>query len=309
MNLEVQSKCSIEYVISFLDKLKENGMYDNSVIILQADHGAGLSMSIEQSGDSKAGIAASASPLLVIKPISSEGKMEISTAPSALTDIPTTICAALNLQSPFGGENIFALGEKKKRDREFYYYVWKHKNWQNEYFVSMDKYIISGNVLDLNSWEFVDTIWSPKVNINSYTDEILFGTDESEKFLHNGWGDNEIYPKDNFPFNWALGDSASIFAKLPTDKVRMVAEIKPLPFNPPQEIDITIDGEKVGTWKPSNDWKIEQHSILIPKNNHRPDMSNIEFKFSQHRSPEPQKADQRPLTVIFKKITFQPMDK
>jgi len=162
--LIMQAKCGLNQTISFLAKLKSLHIYDSSLIIIQADHGAGskvmlkniaspLDKSIKIDKDTLSKIIGSSAPLMLIKRPFSQGHMVTSAAPTMITDIPATICDILNINAQFNGKSMFNIKEDESRTRTFHYHPWKHQNWKKEHFDRLEEYIIEGSLFDLNSWK------------------------------------------------------------------------------------------------------------------------------------------------------------
>ena len=180
-NKKIQCKCSFDHVTEFLDKLKSMDIYDSSLIILSADTGDGIGVNLKNRDNRIEGdaidsmkdfpnIVGSALPLMAIKPPNEEGPFKISRAQTMLSDIPATINAILNLDVEFPGQAAFQLDPDQSRERKFYYYKWRHENWQDDYFDRMDEFIISGSVFDRTAWRKGSTFYPPK---NSKTDNKL----------------------------------------------------------------------------------------------------------------------------------------
>jgi len=135
------------------------------------------------------------------------------------------------------------------------------------------------------------------------TQKIDFGTEESSLFFISGWSHNETIPEEGYTFNWAMGNSASLFLALPKEtSVRMTARIRSLEFPAPQIITVKVDYKEIGKWTLSNIWQWEEHSMTIEPDDHRPGVSIIEFEFSQNLKAE---HDPRPLAVLFESLTLQ----
>ena len=171
-SIKVQDRCSLDHLIKVLDKLRSEGLYDSSLIILQADHGlsGGVDLNIQGNldeeglsvgGASLAEIASSAAVLLAIKPPHSQGPLKISRAQVALTDIRTTISSLLNVDKTLAGRSAYTVGEDEERERRFYFYQWRNENWQSAYFPRLDEFIIKGSVFDRNSWRWNRTYYPP----------------------------------------------------------------------------------------------------------------------------------------------------
>jgi phosphoglycerol transferase MdoB-like AlkP superfamily enzyme len=172
-NIKIQCKCGLDHFIRFLNKLKKKGIYESSLIILQADHGLGEKIIMRNMNEqidkvlstievSLPRIAGSASALMAIKPPYSKGILKISKAQTALTDIPATISALLNMNEKFEGRSVFEIDPNEVRERKFYYYKWKNENWQSTYFHRLDEFIIKGSLFDRSSWEFASTYYPPE---------------------------------------------------------------------------------------------------------------------------------------------------
>jgi hypothetical protein len=172
-NLKIQAKCCLDDFIKFLLKLKMKGVYESSLIILHADHGVGreikmknMSKHIDQdlSGveESIPIIAGSAVALMAIKPPQSKGILKTSKAQTTLTDIPATISSILNLNEKFDGRSVFEIDPDEVRERNFYFYKWRHENWKSTYFHRLDEFTIKGSVFDRASWKLGLTYYPPK---------------------------------------------------------------------------------------------------------------------------------------------------
>jgi hypothetical protein len=164
-NVKIQGKCGLNDFIKFLDALRSKGLYDSSLIILQSDHGIGQEIKMVNLDEPWAEadsikhrplpqIAGSALPLLAIKPPQSTGNLKISRAQVELTDLPATIDHLLRLDAEFAGRSVFDVDPNEVRERRFYFHEWQNKNWQSNYFSSLDEFVINGSAFDRNSWRW-----------------------------------------------------------------------------------------------------------------------------------------------------------
>jgi hypothetical protein len=312
-NLKIQCKCALDDFIEFLEKIKSLRIYDNSLIILQADTGAGAGVDIwnthkEVNEHYIANVVGSALPLMAIKPPHDKGPLKISKAQVMLTDTPATISAIMKLGEKFPGRSVFKIDPEEERERRYYHYKWLHNRWQAGFFPRLDEYIIKGSVFDRSSWRLGGIKFFKHALFRA---EIIdFGTDKGFDFLLEGWGYNESSTEEGCTFNWALGRSSTILLSLPKEAVCLTANMKPYLFNKPQSITISVDGKVSGIWNLSNRWEWQKRSIVIKPDQHRPDISVIEFMFSQYRDTVGK--DKRPLAVLFESITiseFKDQDK
>ena len=89
---------------------------------------------------------------------------------------------------------------------------------------------------------------------------------------------------------------------LPKRALRLTAIVKPMIFKEAQHIDISVDGKIIGSWMLSNSWEWQEHSVVIGPDPHRPNVSVVEFIFSQHLQVDGPR--QRGEAVLFDLITL-----
>jgi Sulfatase len=168
-----QSKCSLGTVIKLFDKMKELGIYDDSLIILMADHGGHLQpyrfKNTTIDPDSNAisidpWTMAMATPLMSIKAPGASGTLKISTALTSLLDTPDTISSILNLDERFGGRSVLELGPLEPRERRNYFYEWERDDWESDYNGPIREFIINGSLYDGN-WRFGKLFLPPQSTI------------------------------------------------------------------------------------------------------------------------------------------------
>lgn len=311
-NATIQSKYTLDHLLKFLDTLKALHIYDSSLIVIQADHGGHIPLKMRDSQHKEEGgqrghsgnldeffvplIAREALPLLMIKPPYSRGNLNISMAQAMLTDIPATINAILHLGGEFPGESVFNIAQTEDRSRKFYHHTFKQQDWQNDFFDRIDEYIISGSALDVTSWQLGDSYHKPGITYH----EVDFGTEKALSAMRTGWGGNQ-HTNNGDTVNWALGNTASLFLSLPKhETVDLAIELTSLPFASPQQVTVRVDGKYVGQWTVPA-YRFDEYHIMIPPDAQRPDVSVVEFGFSQHLTSK-QGNDQRPLAALFKSL-------
>jgi hypothetical protein len=159
---------SLKMTKLFLDKLKNLGIYDNTLIYIIGDHGAGwwgLNVNEEAAGYKNNGVnplqmvKASAVPLILAKRINSKGEMKTSNAPVSLEDIPKTILSELGVSGNFPGKSMFEIGENEKRIRNFYFFYNNEGN--NGYVYPITEYEINGFSWLDESWHATGRILNP----------------------------------------------------------------------------------------------------------------------------------------------------
>lgn len=158
--VEIQAKCSLIEVIGLLEKMKELGIYDDAMIILQADHGAWVQPA-GLVGDGKPIVmtirhVAQALPLMAIKRPGADGSLQMSLAPSSIIDTPATVASVLGLNEEFDGVSVFDLRPDEARERRTYTYEYSRNEWTREYLTPIQEFIVSGSVFDTATWRYGD---------------------------------------------------------------------------------------------------------------------------------------------------------
>jgi hypothetical protein len=166
-NYTDQARCGIRRVGELLDKLRQLGLYDSSLIIISSDHGVALPPNgfvgeRDVFGGPLSEIAGSSLALLVVKPPQSNGPVRISEAPSSISDIPATIVDTLGLKNSFSGISALKLDEHAPRPRQFAVYLWSSAEWQADFFPYMDVFSIDGRITDGAAWRTEEPIYAPK---------------------------------------------------------------------------------------------------------------------------------------------------
>jgi hypothetical protein len=155
------SKGIIKYTKIFLEKLKELGIYDSSLIFIIADHGGYTD--VASLNDEKPAKKSNALPLVLVKPIGEEGGLKITDAPVMLSDIPKTTFSLLGIDSgKTKGKNMFDIDDLEKRERKFYYFL--TSNWNNDYVSDMREFIVDGHGWFERSWKKTKKTLSPVIN-------------------------------------------------------------------------------------------------------------------------------------------------
>ena len=116
-------EASMTIVDTYLARLKEAGVYDNTVIVLMADHGYGYEREIP--------ILGRGNPLLAIKGINEHHAMRLSEAPISYEDLQE---AYQRLLSGTPGDQVFDAKEGDDRPRRFLGYLYEKEEYMVEYY-------------------------------------------------------------------------------------------------------------------------------------------------------------------------------
>jgi hypothetical protein len=164
-------RCGMRHLAAMLSKIKSLGLYDRSMIIVSADHGAGwLNGELKETfseSEISARVVAYASAALLIKPYDSTGPLQYSGVHSSLLDIPTTILSANGINVDYAdnsadrGRNIFELDKNELRSRDYYHYTWKNEYWKLSTLPPLSNYHVAGELKEPKSWSFEPEVGEP----------------------------------------------------------------------------------------------------------------------------------------------------
>jgi arylsulfatase A-like enzyme len=155
----MQARCGLLYVVDVLRRMRDLGIYEQSLIVLMADHGAWVPVdALMNERDNRAGVTAMgvamATPVLAIKPPGVMGNMRVSGAPTSILDVPATIGDLLSLKAQFDGRSVFSISNEAPRLRRHLYYRYGVNPDAEGYLFPMREYRIDGSTLDASAWYF-----------------------------------------------------------------------------------------------------------------------------------------------------------
>ena len=107
----VTLEANIRVIGRFLEKLKQSGMYESSVIIVMADHGFDPQDEVSAYGRQN--------PLFLVKGVGESHPLQTSLVPAAYEDLPE---AYVKLMDGAAGGDIFPYKEGEKRERRYIFY-------------------------------------------------------------------------------------------------------------------------------------------------------------------------------------------
>ncbi len=146
-----QAKGSMQVVKEYIHQLKELGLYDNTTLIVTADHGV---WDLTQDP-----LQWAVSPIMLAKPSYSAddpnaaAPLTISATPVSHDDIQATVLAAMNGDESNYGTSLF---EQNDPNRIRYFDALTNAGGNEQRFV---EYAIKGNALNLDNWEKTGIEW------------------------------------------------------------------------------------------------------------------------------------------------------
>ena len=276
----LQTECGLSQLIAFLDKLRAIGAYDNSTIIIHADHGKRVAIDApyhlanhfgRSYPDGLAQVIASGLPTLMIKPAGASGDMTISDAPVWYKDIPATVRKEAGI--PLSGEERSILAPAPDRPRFFYYYPYAERgNGFNERLI---KYRVSGPAWDPNSWSKETEFLEP--NRDYSPGRIDMGTADARRFERDYWRPG--VGKGGATVGFTIGPEADLAYEF-KDKRDYKLTIDMYPTVQNQSVEISVNGDPIGgvqfqTFNP------RAYTLQIPAEAVRKGMSTIEIKLAR----------------------------
>ena len=169
-----QFECTMKLIEEFVSTLKSINRYDNSLIVIHGDHGSHfVGQLLNTKGNSFAtnmdnadnvpydnsigihkltSIESKARALLMIKPLSATGEMQVSDVPTQLLDVYPTIMGQLGINNlkNIAGTDIFNNQDLYHRQRYFYYMSGSaHETQITNYHIMVPQYDKKSGVLSL----------------------------------------------------------------------------------------------------------------------------------------------------------------
>ena len=143
-----QSRYTLAAALKLTEVLKDLGVFDQTLLVITADHGSTTSF-VSLQGLEEIDVDR-AFPLLLVKPIGSEAPFEISNRPASLADLPHTLAELLGMDHEYPGQALFEPAES--RERRYLHYRWKHKYWRAQYLPLLQEYWVEGFGRDPAAW-------------------------------------------------------------------------------------------------------------------------------------------------------------
>lgn len=144
-----QGKASLNLLAAFLQKLKEIHVYDESLIMVVADHGHDMTSTVI---DPQSLVANKARPIFLIKlPSEEHDSSPISSASLMTGDLPGIIQNYLD-STQHGNVND-PLPERETRI--FSFYSWEDADWNESYLPPFLNFQVRGEVSAIENWEYL----------------------------------------------------------------------------------------------------------------------------------------------------------
>ena len=157
--MEKQTRGTFTILSQYLEDLKSLGVYDNSTIIVTADHGYWGSTVHGESAPTTDDLNHPISPICLVKPAGATGSYQVSEAPVSHADFQPTVLTAVGDEqdaASFGdGTTYFDVPEGANRLR---YFIMERYDGVHE--TTMDQYVVDGDALDFSNWSYTGNSWA-----------------------------------------------------------------------------------------------------------------------------------------------------
>ena len=257
---------SLKMMMLMLDRLRRLGVYDDTMVFIVGDHGAGFQGQelVPGPGSPAAGAPdvvtqparINALPLVLVKPPAVSGGLRTSDAPVSLADIPATAFEALGMDIDVPGDSMFAVDASAPRDRRFLTYGSRDIY---SYYGDMEEYLVSGN-----GW--IDAAWRRSGRVLTRRGPVLLRREtyrygqplvfvrggSAIPYLEYGWA---IPDKD---LVWTAGGRALLVVPVdrPSKDLTLTVEFRPnrnLLRAPDHEVRLVVNGTPLARWDAGTD--------------------------------------------------------
>jgi hypothetical protein len=287
---EEQAECALHQSFRYLERLRELGVYDDSLIVVMGDHGSqfGLADARSKGQHVPEFVMSSAHPAIAIKDIGSTGPVAFSDAPASLLDVYPTILEHLRIARSDLGFDLLADPVPEDRRRRFVFFKGAGDAAFDE-LPEVQEYFIIGDVRDQRSWHVGRRRAAGEQQTMTLVD---FGDTEYSQFQDLGW----LRGKRGGTTQWTRTPSASLIGRLPDgDRLTVTMRVR-TPWKG-QRIEVLLNGRHLAEWQPSADvypgW-LEFSSEINVMSTDRDGPSRLEFRIARS-APLP--GDSRPVGI------------
>jgi hypothetical protein len=160
-NYVASLKANIRELGTLLERLKTDGLFDKSLLVIVGDHGSGNTPDVyvrpvghaitdEKRDHTFQKQKARGVPILLVKRVGASGPMQQNDAPVSLMDIPATIIAETGVNAPATGRSIFEIGPGEIRART--YGAFDYSANRSDYVGALTMYEVTGHSWLDESW-------------------------------------------------------------------------------------------------------------------------------------------------------------
>lgn len=261
-NYRRSATASLKLTGLFLEHLQRLGIYDNSIVVIVGDHGAGFQgqsfvvlpgMPVDGDGTDivTQPVRVTALPLILVKPLGSRGGLKISDQPVSLADIPATVFSDLGLPVRDSGISMFAIDRSRARERRFLAYsgrdIYSH-------YGDMTEYIVDGFSWQDGAWRRSGRMFTKKGIVYLRPELYRYGftitldvAGNALPYLEYGWG------KALKEFTWTEGRKSMLVLPVTPPSSDLTLKVSLHPHHDylrmkDRGMIVTANGTRLGEW-------------------------------------------------------------
>jgi hypothetical protein len=247
-----------------LVRMQELGVYDNSLVMVLADHGDGdmPALGIDTAALAALGwpgdiptvdpvrdhtLVQGGIPLVLVKAPGARGALQVSTTPVALTDVPATIADVLDLPAAVaaGGRSMLAPPPAEPRRRLHRHYAFSGHG-HSDYMLPMTEYAIDGFAWNPRSWSPTGRdLGRTALDGASGAGMVILGEGGNlDAAGARGWS----APAEHGRYIADTAAYLTLTAPPGAGSVALRAAMSHRPPQPPSQMVVSMNGEDVGAW-------------------------------------------------------------
>jgi hypothetical protein len=293
-----QAECALVQVTRMFERLKQLGAYENSLIVIVADHGIGFeSHHVESVTDARfRTLVGQFNPAIMLKMPGAGGSLVTSNAGVRVADLALALCDEQGCSSEQVLQRL--LHSPNRDDRRVFDYRWQHDYWFLDEIPGAIEYLVGENM-------FAADAWSRRGETYVAGQEIFFAAGgDSARYLGFGWSGAEA------THTWTLAQRASVFLDAALDAgQRHVLSVRSVIYGAaeqsPRRVGVSVNSVDIGELHSrSSDWIFAERSLCIPDGVLRAD-GDQRIVFTIFDPLIPDGPDQRELGLAVQGLTLR----
>jgi len=292
-----QVTCTLAQLEKMIQSLKEVGVYDQTMIVINGDHGTpwlSPSLPFRAGRVISEALMGMASTLVLIKPPAARGPLAFSAKPVTIGDIPATIAAAFGLDNSYTGVQMFTDEPAADRERHYYSYESASKTHSLQALPDMRRYRIRGDVFDERDW-----VLPMITSIGEYPSQLRM---DHAGFNRYATGFSRL-EQHEVPVRWVDGKQVRVLLSPPAKgPPALVFESFDPSFIDGQWMEISAGGRVIAKLDES-ELKGQRHVIPLPDEMSGKEVIELQFTMGKAAGTG---NDKRQLSVLFRYIGLIP---
>lgn len=229
-----ESRPMVKLFIDLLHRLKDLGIYDDAMILLQSDHGGGFEPEF---------MPRRLLGLFMVKPRGRSGPLQVSDSKTSGADAARTVLDGVSIENSFPGRDVLSIGRGENRRRRYVYFGGDDAK-------SLKTILIEGSVYARSSYHELPVTavggQTRKYRYGEFIDAGLIG--EGGSYLFRGWStqaDKHV---------WSKGHESVLLIPADTPSGDLLLSIDVIPhihpeMLPVQRIEVLINGRELTRWE------------------------------------------------------------